>query len=91
MVLVRRRYYFWLLKAYVRRWKKTIASSLVLGGATFFLFLLTLNYYIFPLFSSNFEKIGYSGSYTINTLPDEVLDYVSYGLTRVNKKGEVLP
>lgn len=91
MVLVRRRYYLWLLKAYVKRWKKTILSSLFLGAGVFFVFLLILNYYIFPLFNNNFDKIGYAGTFTISTLPEEVLSDVSYGLTEVNSKGEIIP
>lgn len=46
---------------------------------------------MFPLISNNYEKIGYSGSYIVGTLPDEILQNVSYGLTRVNKTGEILP
>ncbi|MFI5265681.1 MAG: hypothetical protein ACHQT7_02960, partial [Candidatus Levyibacteriota bacterium] len=71
MVLVRRRYYIWLLKAYFKRWKRTIFTSLLLGAAAFFLFTLFLNYYVFPVFNNSVEKIGYAGSFTITTLPEE--------------------
>lgn len=91
MVLVRRRYYIWLIKAYIRKWKKTIFTSLFLGGVAFFIFFLFLNYYVFPLFNNSVEKIGYAGSYTLNTLPPEILENVSYGLTKLSKKGNVLP
>lgn len=89
MVYVRRRYYFWLLKAYVKRWRKTILTSIVLGALAFFAIFLVLNYYVFSMFKSNVEKIGYSGSFTIATLPEEVLSYVSYGLTSVDKDGTI--
>lgn len=91
MVLVRRRYYFWLLKAYIKRWRRTIISSLVLGAGFFFLFLLFLNYYVFPIIHNNFEKIGYAGSFTVSTLPDSVLKNISFGLTQVTSKGEIKP
>lgn len=89
MVLVRRRYYLWLLKAYVKKWKKTIFSSILLGAIAFFGVLLLLNYYIFPLFNNNYEKIGYAGSFTLPTLPEEILQDVSYGLTSVDNKGQI--
>lgn len=89
MVLVRRRYYLWLFKAYVRKWKKTIFSSIILGAVAFFLFFLFLNYYIFPIFNNSVEKIGYAGSYTLTTLPPEILANVSYGLTKVSGNGSV--
>lgn len=91
MVYVRRRYYFWLLKAYIKRWRKTILMSILLGALAFFALFLVLNYYVFAIFKSNVEKIGYAGSFTITSLPEEVLSYVSYGLTTVDKDGTVKP
>lgn len=91
MVLVRRRYYFWLIKAYVKRWRKTIFTSILLGGVTFFLFLLGLNYYVLPLVRNSVEKIGYEGSYTLSTLPEEILSDVSYGLTTISPNGQINP
>lgn len=91
MVLVRRRYYLWLFKAYVKKWKKTIFSSILLGGVAFFFLFLLLNYYVFPIFNNSIEKIGYAGSYTLATLPSEILEDVSYGLTKVSKDAEILP
>ena len=91
MVLVRRRYYIWLFKAYIKKWKKTIFSSIFVGACVFFIFLLVLNYYIFPIFNNSVVKIGYAGSYTLTTLPHAVLENVSYGLTSVNPNSEVVP
>ncbi|MFI5265595.1 MAG: ABC transporter substrate-binding protein, partial [Candidatus Levyibacteriota bacterium] len=50
-----------------------------------------LNYYVFPVFNNSVEKIGYAGSFTITTLPEELLQDVSYGLTIVNKNGQIIP
>lgn len=91
MVLVRRRYYIWLFKAYIKKWKKTIFSSIFVGACAFFLSLLILNYYVFPIFNNSVVKIGYAGSYTLTTLPPEILENVSYGLTAIEPNGEVVP
>lgn len=91
MVLVRRRYYIWLFRAYVKKWKKTIFTSLLLGASAFFLFFLFLTYYVFPLFNNSIDKIGYAGSYTLATLPSDILDNVSYGLTKVSPDGTIQP
>ncbi len=91
MVLVRRRYYIWLFKAYIKKWKKTIFSSIFVGACAFFLSLLILNYYVFPIFNNSVVKIGYAGSYTLSTLPSEILENVSYGLTAIEPNSEVVP
>lgn len=88
-MLVRKRYYFWLFKAYLKRWKRTIITSIIIGISVFFGFILLINYYVLPIFSNKYEKIGYAGSYTLNSLPSEVLGNVSYGLTIIDDKGKV--
>lgn len=89
MILGRRRYYFWLLKAYFKRWKKTILLSLLIGGISFFVLLWMLSFYIFPFVEKKTVRIGYWGSYTVQTLPEEVMSKISYGLTSVGNNGEV--
>ncbi len=91
MVYVRRRYYFWLFKAYVKKWRRTILLSVILGAIAFFGFFLFVTYATSSLFKDTTQKIGYSGSYTVSTLPDEVLSTVSYGLTKVERDGSIKP
>ncbi|MBP7832721.1 MAG: ABC transporter substrate-binding protein [Candidatus Levybacteria bacterium] len=91
MVYVRRRYYFWLLKAYVKKWRKTILLSVFLGALVFFGFFLALGYITSSVFKDKTQKIGYAGSYTLATLPFEILSDVSYGLTTVEKDGSIKP
>lgn len=91
MASLKRRYYAWLIKAYFRKMSRTIISSAILGILVFFAFIGLLNYYFRPLIFKTSQDIGYAGTYTIQTLPDEILDNVSYGLTKVNEKGEVRP
>lgn len=89
--MLRKRYYAWLLRAYVKKWKKTILLALTFGGLIFFLLLNLFRLYVGPLLQRNVIKVGYSGTFTINTLPDEILEKISYGLTKIEKNGNVLP
>lgn len=91
MVFVRRRYYFWLFRAYVRRWRKTIAAAILIGVAAFFFAIIFFNQFIQPAFSKKTEKIGYWGVYTPKTIPESVLSELSYGLTKIDSHGNVIP
>lgn len=89
MSIIRRRYYTWLIRAYIKRWYKAIISSILVGVAVFFAFAFIINFYILPLIEGKVQKIGYWGTYTTGTVPDEILSDISYGLTRVDKTGTV--
>ncbi len=88
---VNRRLIFWLIKAYVKKWRKTIAVFFVLGLAFFFL----LNFFVSTLIAKipliEKETIGVVGAYTVDTLPDFVLKEISRGLTKVSDNGVVSP
>lgn len=89
MVLVRRRYYIWLAKAYLKRWKKTIFFSLLIGIILFFGLLATFTFYFQPLLEKKVEKIGIWGTYSIENLPPWVASQLSYGLTTINEKDKI--
>ncbi len=91
MASFKRRYYAWLIKAYFKKMRRTIISSVVLGILVFFAFIGLLNYYFRPLLFKTTENIGYAGTYTIQTLPREILDEISYGLTSIDEKGQIKP
>jgi peptide/nickel transport system substrate-binding protein len=91
MASLKRRYYAWLIKAYFKKMRRTIISSLILGILVFFAIVGLLNYYFRPLIFKTTENVGYAGTYTIQTLPREILDEVSYGLTKVGEDGKILP
>ena len=91
MATLKRRYYAWLIKAYFKKMRRTIISSVVLGFIVFFAFVGLLNYYFRPLLFKTTESVGYSGTYSLQTLPRDILKEISYGLTTVNDKGEILP
>lgn len=89
-MVIRRRYYFWLLKAYFRRWYKTILASTVIGAAIFFFSIFFFKFYLIPLFEKKVQKIGYWGIYTTSTVPEAVFTDVSFGLTRVLGDGSIV-
>lgn len=91
MATLKRRYYAWLVKAYFKKMRRTIISSVVIGILVFFAFIGLLNYYFRPLLFKTTENIGYAGTYSIQTLPREILKEVSYGLTTVDSEGKILP
>lgn len=91
MASLRRRYYAWLIKAYFKKMRRTIVSSIVLGILVFFALIGLLNYYFRPLIFKTTENIGYEGTYTVQTLPKDILKEVSSGLTYVTPNGQIQP
>ena len=91
MATLKRRYYAWLIKAHFKKMRRTIISSLLLGILIFFAIIGLINYYFRPLIFKTTENIGYTGTYTIQTIPKEILSQISYGLTKVESSGQVLP
>ncbi len=91
MTIVRKRYYIWLLRAYIKRWYKAILSSILLGGVIFFAIAAVVNFYFLPRIQKRVQKIGYVGVYTLANVPQEILSDVSYGLTRIEKNGKIIP
>ncbi|MGE5042111.1 MAG: ABC transporter substrate-binding protein [Candidatus Levyibacteriota bacterium] len=91
MAFVRRRYYLWLLKAYIKRWKKTIFASLIIGAAVFFVLFLSFSYYVLPLLNRDIVIIGYVGTYNMQSMPEEILQDVSYGLTADGNNDKIIP
>jgi len=91
MQIIRRRYYFWLIREYFKRWSKTIISSIILGAIFFFVIVFALNFYIFPRLQKKVQKIGYHGAYTLQTIPREILSDVSYGLTQIGDNQTIKP
>src|SRR3989344_9140754 len=82
MALQNKRYYTWLFKAYFRRWKKTILGAIFLS-IFISLGLVGLSvFYIMPLLAKDEVRTGYWGAYTLEKIPDEVINQVSMGLVR---------
>ncbi len=89
VILKRRRLYFWLIKAYLKKWGKTILFSFALGLLAFFIIRTSLPYIISKIPFIQHEEIGMIGTYTIDSMPSVVLEKVSAGLTKLSKDGTV--
>lgn len=76
----RRRLILWLLKAYFRKWRRTILISFGLGLIVFFLLRFVVNYFV-PLMPFTQEQtVGIVGAYSVDNLPAVILSKVSRGL-----------
>lgn len=91
MIFVRRRLFFWLLKAYLKKWGKRIFFFFFLGLAVFFVILKSTHIILPKIPVGQKESIGMVGAYTFDTLPSSIISKVSRGLTRVKKDGTALP
>lgn len=87
MLLQRRRLIFWLVRAYLRKWGKTILLCFFLGLIAFFLLRLTLSYLSNKLPFVQKETIGLVGVYTSENLPEQVNSNVGRGLTKIGEDG----
>lgn len=91
--LKRKRLIFWLFKAYLKKWGKTIALSFILCPLIFFIIYLNRNFIISKIPITGHENIGLVGIYSVadfpNNMPDSILTQLSRGLTKVSSEGKV--
>lgn len=88
--LQRRRLLLWLLRAYIKKWKKTILVFFGIGLIAFFLLYIILKIFQPDPFKQK-VSVGIIGSYTVNNLPSEVSEKLSYGLTGVAQNARPYP
>lgn len=91
MIVLRKRLLFWLVKAYLKKWGRNIIIYFGIGLLVFFLFNKILSYTMTHLPFTEKETIGMIGSYTMDSLPQEILSKISRGLTRTEANGTVRP
>jgi peptide/nickel transport system substrate-binding protein len=89
--LRRRRLIVWLIRAYLKRWGKTIFISFGIGLLVFLFLFFNRSLILSKVPISRSETIGLVGSYNIDNLPPEIMEKISYGLTKVDGNGEVKP
>ena len=81
------RYIVRLIGAFFSRFKILILAGFFVGILSFFLLK-----FITPLINnSRTERIGFTGSYTVDSLPQSILDMVGNGLTKLDENGNVIP
>jgi peptide/nickel transport system substrate-binding protein len=91
MVVLRKRLIFWLIKAYFKKWGKSILIYFGIGLIVFFLLNQVLSYFITRLPFIQKQTIGMVGSYTLDSLPSEIMSKISEGLTKTDADGTVRP
>jgi peptide/nickel transport system substrate-binding protein len=89
--LKRRRLITWLLKAYLKKWRKTILISFLLGLIVFFVLKFGVNYFIPLIPFTQQETVGLTGVYTVDSLPPSILSKVSRGLTYISENDTAKP
>lgn len=81
------RYLFRLVLAFFSRFKALIAIGIGFGVVIFFILNIIL-----PKFGGwETKRIGLSGRYNTNTLPNNILNMIGSGLTALDKNGNVVP
>jgi len=79
------RFYWHLVWEFLRRYLAIVLGLIILIGATFFLNLK------FNLFQKKVLRIGLTGQYQAQTLPQQVTRLISQGLVTVNPDGSYSP
>lgn len=87
LFLKRRRLIFWLIRAYIRRWRRTILFFFIFGLIFFFAVRFLFSYFSNKIPFVKKEVVGMVGAYTVDDLPDEILSKVSRGLTYTSEEG----
>ncbi len=84
------RYYYWLVKEFLRKHVKLIAISFIISFL-FIIAIISLSPVINTILSSKTEITGIVGNYDMNSLPDDIYGKISSGLVYMNDKGELIP
>lgn len=90
-MVVRRRLIFWLIRAYIGKWGKTIFFSFLAGLIVFFVILFTMRYFakLIPIYKHTI--IGITGAYRTDNLPPFIIKNISQGLTVIDDAGNIKP
>src|SRR5258708_315468 len=91
MAVIRKRLIFWLIKAYIKKSGKTILISFLFGLVIFFTFLFTAKYYSYIIPFSRTRTVGLVGAYSGDSLPQQITDKISLGLTTIAQDGTIKP
>jgi peptide/nickel transport system substrate-binding protein len=84
------RYAYWLFLAFVKKNAQSIVLSFLISLLGI-IALVSFSPYILKFLTSKTETIGITGTFSIDTLPVEVVSKFSNGLLHVNDKGELIP
>ncbi len=91
MIIFRRRLLFWLIKAYLKRWGKIIIFSFIGGLIIFFILLSTSRSLVQFIPVGKKAIVGIIGTPRVDSLPVDIGQKISLGLTVVNENGYITP
>lgn len=91
MIIFRKRLFFWLIKAYLKRLGRRIFLFFVVGLLIFFPLLSFTRSLATKVPLQEKEIIGITGAYALTALPQNILQNLSYGLTTVDIAGQIRP
>lgn len=84
MIVIRKRLIFWLIKAYIKKSKKILSISFLIGFMAFVAIILGQKYLNEIITLERKPVIGLVGAFKQDDLPDEIVSKLSRGLTRIN-------
>lgn len=89
MSVFRKRLWFWVARAYLRKWGKVIFFSFVAGLVIFFALLNLSRVLVNVLPLEEKTRVGIVGAYTLDSLPPDVTSNISMGLTKISPDGKI--
>lgn len=91
MAIIRTRFIFWLLKAYIKKWGKQFVFFFITGLFIFLLLIRFSPFIISRIPTQDRRVVGISGVYTPSEIPDFIVSKLASGLTRLTPDGKVVP
>lgn len=88
MIVFRKRLIVWLIKEYFKKWGKIVPIFILFGIVIFFLLQYFLTTIAVKIPIGQKEYIGIIGAYTLENLPNYILEEVSGGLTSISHDGK---
>lgn len=84
------RYYYWLSIEFVRKYLRLIFLSALISTITI-ISAMTISPYLVTFLTPHTTVVGMVGTYTLQTLPDDIVGKISNGLLYINDKGKITP
>jgi peptide/nickel transport system substrate-binding protein len=88
--LKRGRFLYWFFQELSHKYRRQIIFGLIFGCIS----LIAIQNFIIPFYTARAKKIlyiGVVGDYTVSTLPQNILNQISYGLTQQDESGNIIP
>lgn len=86
----RLRYAYWLALAFMKKNIQLIILSFIFSAVAIII-LVSFSPYLIKALTNKKEVIGIAGTYTVDTIPEPILQKISNGLLYINEKGTVIP